>query len=62
MWKPEFFDIFGAVGFLYIIILSIFILIKNNLPKWTVIILLIIGIVGLIIDATIVIKTYLIKK
>ncbi len=62
MWKAEFFDVFGAVGFLYITILSIFILIENSLPKWAVIILLIIGVVGLIVDSTIVAKTYLIKK
>lgn len=62
MWKAEFFDVFGAVGFLYIAILSVFMLIKNGLPKWTVIVLLVIGIVGFVIDSTIVAKTYLIKK
>lgn len=60
--KAEFFDIFGAIAFMYITILSIWALRNNSLPKLANIILLLIGVVGLIIDLTIVIKTYLIKK
>ena len=60
--KAEFFDIFGAIAFLYIIILSIWSLNNNKLPQLANIILLLIGVVGLIVDLTIVTKTYLIKK
>ncbi|MEK6884334.1 MAG: hypothetical protein AABY22_32180 [Nanoarchaeota archaeon] len=61
-FRAEFFDIFGAIVFLYIVILSIWGLINNNMPKLAGITLLLIGIGGLIIDSSIVIRTYLIKK
>lgn len=59
--RPEFFDIFGIGVFLFITCISIFGLKTNKkIPKWALIILLIIGILGLIIDGTIVIMTYVI--
>jgi len=59
--RPEFFDIFGIGVFAFIACISIFGLKTNKkIPKWALIILLIIGILGLIIDGTIVIMTYVI--
>ncbi len=60
MVNAEFFDIFGFLGFIYIAAIGLWML-KNNkkLPKWEIIILFIIGILGLIIDGFIIIKTYL---
>ena len=60
MVNAEFLDIFGFLGFIYIIIISILILKNKKVPKWTAIILLIIGILGLTIDGLIIINTYLI--
>ena len=60
MVNAEFFDIFGFLGFIYIIIISILILKNKKVPKWAAIILLTIGILGLTIDGFIVINTYLI--
>ena len=61
MINAEFFDIFGFLGFIYITAISLWML-KNNkkVPKWATIILLIIGILGLLIDGFIIIKTYLV--
>ena len=48
---PEFYDIFGLPVFLFITILSIWMLWKKEIPdKKYLIILLIIGILGLIVD------------
>ena len=49
--NAAFFDIFGAMAFLFIILFSFYILYKNKKPSklWT-IILLVIGIIGLIVD------------
>jgi multidrug transporter EmrE-like cation transporter len=59
MIRPEFFDIFGFLGFIYIIIFSSwFIYKKRKIPKWTLIILLILGIIGLIVDGSIVYTYY----
>lgn len=60
MVNAEFFDIFGFLGFIYIIIISIWILRNKKVPRWTAIILLIIGILGLTIDGFIIINTYLV--
>ena len=60
MVNAEFLDIFGFLGFIYIVIISIFILKNKKIPKWAAIILLTIGILGLIVDGFIVISTYLI--
>ena len=58
--SPEFFDIFGVFVFSYFIIISLRALKKNKpLTKKELIILLIIGILGLIVDGTIVYNKYL---
>ena len=58
--RPEFYDIFGVFIFTFIIIISIWTLTTNeNLPQWILRTLLIIGILGLIIDGTIVYKKFL---
>jgi hypothetical protein len=58
--RPEFFDIFGVIIFSYIILISVKALKKNKkLTKKELIILLIIGTLGLIVDGTIIYKTYL---
>tara|TARA_Y100000310_G_C20042831_1_gene516969 strand:- start:204 stop:407 length:204 start_codon:yes stop_codon:yes gene_type:complete len=58
--RPEFFDIFGVIIFSYIIFISLKALKRNKrLAKKELIILLIIGILGLIVDGTIIYKTYL---
>ena len=57
--NAEFFDIFGFMGFVIILIISIWMLkTKERVPKWTAVILLIIAMMGLIVDGFIVIKTY----
>ena len=60
MVNAEFFDVFGFLGFIYITIISIWILKNKKVPGWAAIILLTIGILGLIIDGLIVISTYLV--
>ncbi|MDP3784795.1 MAG: hypothetical protein Q8R12_01825 [bacterium] len=58
--KAEFFDIFGALGFLYIVVFSSWLLfVQNFSPRWPVFILLLIGIIGLVVDAVIVHRSYL---
>ena len=58
--NPEFFDIFGLIGFIFITWLAIHLLTKKQAPpKWASVILLIIGILGLIIDGAIVFINYL---
>jgi len=59
--KPEFFDLFGIVVFLFIFCISMWGLKTNKkIPKWVLTVLLIIGILGLIVDGTIVFITYVI--
>ncbi|MCK4386862.1 MAG: hypothetical protein KAV41_02145 [Candidatus Pacebacteria bacterium] len=56
---PEFFDIFGVFVFLFISIMSGWSLkTKQSLPRWAIIIFLIIGILGLIVDGIIVSTIY----
>lgn len=58
--RPEFFDIFGITVFTFILIIGITSLYsKKKLPKWTTVVLVIIGILGLLVDGMIVFKTYL---
>ena len=60
--KAEFFDVFGMAAFAFITIISIWgIKTQKSFPKWSLTILLIIGILGFIIDAYIVYMTYLRK-
>ncbi|MCH8987122.1 hypothetical protein IIA94_03085 [Patescibacteria group bacterium] len=58
--RPEFFDIFGVFGFIYIVILSLVgIKRPSSIPKWAFIVLLVIGIIGLLVDSGIVYLSYL---
>ncbi len=59
LFEPQFFDIFGALGFAYIVALSLFVLSGREVSKWTFIILLLIGIIGLLVDVLIVYTFYL---
>ncbi|MEK7106581.1 MAG: hypothetical protein AAB899_00135 [Patescibacteria group bacterium] len=60
--RPESFDILGLITFPSIAILSAYALVTGNpLPRWALFLLLFIGIAGLIIDGTIVYKTFLKK-
>lgn len=56
---PHFFDIFGFIGFVYIAVISFMFLKKKTPPKWMVIILFLIGVIGLVVDGLIVYKYYL---
>jgi len=55
----EFFDIFGFIGFIFITWFAVQLLSKKKPKRWMNIILLIIGVLGLIIDGTIVYMNYL---
>jgi multidrug transporter EmrE-like cation transporter len=58
---PEFFDIFGLMGFAYIIAFSLFAFTKQRaFPKWMLVILLLVGVMGLIVDGVIVYTSYII--
>lgn len=60
--QPSFFDIFGALGFIAIIVAAMLGLLHGGLlPTWMLIAILLIGIAGFIVDAAIVYRTY-IKK
>jgi len=60
MFEPEFFDIFGLLAFIFIIVFSSWMLFKKKLlSKWPIVVLLIIGILGIIIDGAIVFINYL---
>jgi RsiW-degrading membrane proteinase PrsW (M82 family) len=57
---PEFYDLFGLVVFTFILAISIYSLkTAKPIPKWALIILIIIGIAGLIVDGAIVYSRYL---
>lgn len=57
--RPEFFDIFGIVTFSLITYISVRALFFNeSVPFWALIFLLIVGVLGFIIDGTIVYRTY----
>lgn len=57
--QPQFFDIFGFVGFAFIVIVAFLMLRDVRLPKWVPVVLLFVGIVGLIVDGIIVYVSYL---
>ncbi len=58
--NPSFMDIFGFVGFVFIIFFAINLLKRNKIPeKWLTIVLLIIGVLGLIVDGVIVYINFL---
>lgn len=56
----EFFDIFGALAFLYITGFSLWLLFYQNFfpPRWPAVILFLIGVIGFIVDAVIVYRSY----
>ena len=56
--KPEFFDIFGLFVFVFLFVVGVLMLTKKKLPNWTGFVILLIAILGLIVDGSIVIKTY----
>lgn len=61
--RPEFFDIFGLGVFGFITAISVWALKTGNPPpRWSLFLLLGIGIAGLIVDGTIVFTTYFRKK
>ncbi len=58
--NPEFFDIFGLFVFAFLFIIGIWMLkSRQKLPNWAGFIILLIAILGLIVDGSIVIKTYI---
>lgn len=58
--RPEFFDIFGVGIFILITVMSVRTLIfGHSFPYWMVVFLLIIGLLGILVDGTIVYRTYL---
>lgn len=49
--KPEFFDIFGIFVFMFFIAISLWGLFsRKSFPRWILVIILIIGIIGLMVD------------
>jgi uncharacterized membrane protein len=57
--KAEFFDIFGSMAFLAIVVIAIASLKSDKpLPKWISVALLLIGLGGLAVDTTIVYLNY----
>lgn len=57
---PEFFDIFGFIGFAFIFIAGIIMTkSKKKMPDWVGFIILLIGIIGLIVDGFVVFKNYI---
>ena len=66
--QPQFFDIFGTIAFIYIVYFSIqglfgkqilWGLFGKKIPNWTLVILLLIGIAGLLVDSFVVYTFYL---
>jgi uncharacterized membrane protein len=57
--EPHFFDIFGAIGFIYILILALFGLFGKRIPRWAFFILLLMGIAGALLDTLVVYMFYL---
>lgn len=57
--EPEFFDIFGLITFGFLFWVGSWMIQKNKKPAWLSFTILILGILGLIVDGSIIIKTYL---
>jgi len=56
---PEFFDIFGFIGFLFITVITLWSLFRGkSMPRWAIVILAVIGIIGLCVDGTIIFLYY----
>ncbi len=56
--NAEFFDIFGLVTFTFLFVIGILMIMGRELYSWVGYVILLIGILGLVIDGSIVIKTY----
>ena len=48
--------------FIFFIVVSLRALVTGNMPDWALFVILVIGVLGLIVDGTIVYKTYIRKK
>ena len=60
--KPEFFDIFGIFVFTYLFLFSFWILKNKKLPpNWTLILIMIIAVFGLLVDGFIVLNSYILS-
>ncbi|PIN90266.1 hypothetical protein COU57_04110 [Candidatus Pacearchaeota archaeon CG10_big_fil_rev_8_21_14_0_10_32_14] len=60
--EPSFFDLFGLTTFVFLICVGIWILQTDKVPPdWIGFILFLIGVLGLIVDGTIVVRTYLLN-
>lgn len=57
--RPEFYDIFGMLAFIYIVTISLFLLLDKEILFSLKVILLAIGIIGLIVDVTVVYNKFL---
>jgi asparagine N-glycosylation enzyme membrane subunit Stt3 len=63
MISPQFFDIFGIFTFVFIIVMSIELLFEKKKPeKIFLVILLVIGILGFIVDGIIVLLNYILPR
>mgnify|MGYP001591770657 FL=1 len=61
--NPVFYDIFGLVVFSYFAILAIYHLTTNTpLTKINAIVILVIALAGLVVDGSMVLKTFIIKQ
>ncbi|MEK7654477.1 MAG: hypothetical protein AAB345_04365, partial [Patescibacteria group bacterium] len=56
---PQFFDIFGSIGFIYIVVLALLMVRGVFIPKWASGLLLLVGSIGLIVDGLMVYTYYL---
>lgn len=57
--EPQFFDIFGLVVFIYITLFSWLLLRRIYVKKWMIIVLFLIGVIGLLVDGSVVYVYYL---
>ena len=57
--EPQFFDIFGFIGFIYVIVVSLLALREKFAPKWMFVVLLFVGLIGLLVDGFVVYTSYL---
>ncbi len=57
--EPQFFDIFGLIVFIYITLLSWLLLRRIYVKKWMIIVLFLIGVIGLLVDGSVVYVYYL---
>jgi hypothetical protein len=62
MLTPAFFDNFGFIGFIFIGIVAVLLLLDKPIPVWAKIALLIVAILGCLVDGYIVVTNFIIKK